>query len=307
MNKDLPPRQEADLRLNKNKRDYQVGLQHQSPSPVNYYQNSGGYDIRPPGSPWSNQFYPAKNQFYTPPSSYNPLQQTSNQFYQPGNQFYQPNTQPQEPNFNAFLSKCSERNIYYCKELLAKQLVQHVREMVTYRSGLDPYLFAAIFGSSSTKAPNIREGDIDLLDNEITRDEGKIHVPERPPFYESHTQWYPALFYARPMTQVWPEFPSWKVPETVSGYRPHLKPHFKVPQSSDYFKPTGIHAYDPPLSLSHSQDGFRESKQFSFNSEQKSKICNPCVPSPQNQIDIRKKPEDLSTDSTNSTIPTSRA
>lgn len=300
MNKDLARRQEVDLRLNKSKREYQV-QGSQSPSPVNYYQNSNAYDLKPPGSHWSNQFYPPNNQFH---ASYNPFQHAHNQFQQQNNQ-------QQEPNLAALLVKCSERNLYHCKELLAKQLVQHVREMVTYRSGLDPYLLSAIFGSSSYKAPFLTEirAEADVVNNEIPRDEGaKFQPPERP-LYETHTQWYPASFYngynPRPMTEAWPEFPSWKQETpTVSGYHPNFKPHIKVPHSTDYFRPSGIHGYDPPLSFSHSQNGFRESKQFPLNSEQNAKVCNPCAPSTQNQIDIRKKPED---NTNNSTIPTSRA
>ncbi|KAL1465539.1 hypothetical protein WDU94_005097 [Cyamophila willieti] len=282
----------------KNKRDYQFGSNHvnlqyhqsPSPSPVNYYQHSGGFDLKPPASPWSNQFY-------------------------------QPNYQIQQNNLASLLGKCSEQNLYYCKELFAKQLVQHVREMVTYHNGLDPYFLSVILG----KLPSLDSGrtpfthteirtETDLLDNEIPNYKPQINPqrPEKGHLYSSNAQWNPIAwqnnFNPKPIAQSWNDYYRPQEPTTPSNYRPY----FMVPQANDYFKPLGYN-YDPLLTFPYkngAQDGFREVKEYP-HSHHKSKVCNPCAPSnSQDQIDIRNKvPEqqDTTNKNDNSTVPTSRA
>ncbi|KAI5711963.1 hypothetical protein M8J75_004638 [Diaphorina citri] len=310
VNRDFNRKQEADVKYGKHiKREYQAGSSHfnhqQSPSPVNYYQNTPhyhpAYDLKPPDSPWSNQFY-------------------------------QPNHQFQQQNLASLLAKCSERNLYYCKELLAKQLVQHVREMVTYRSGLDPYLLSVILGNlpsiESWRTPlthtEIRT-ETDLLDNEIPHYGTQISFqrPDKGHFYPSSSQWTPGssydTYHPRPIVHSWNEIPFYKsqapsISSFSSGYDPNLKPHFKVPQSTDHFKPSGI-SFDAPLSfpynngISGAHEGIRESKEFPSNPHHKHKVCHPCAPSISQEqlIDLRNKTEQQESKNDNSTLPTSRA
>lgn len=316
MNKDPHRKHETNVKLAKNKRDYQVGSGYsshqQSPSPVNYYA-SGGFDLKPPASPWSNQFYPANNQFHS-------------------NNFYQPSSQLQQTNLASLLAKCSERNLYYCKELFAKQLVQHVREMVTYRNGLDPYFFSTILGSlpsmDSWKAPFARteiRTETDLLDNEIPQYEPQLppmafQRPEKGHVYQTNTQWNPvswnAGYSSKPTTlgiHSWNEHPYYKPQDHSSPqFYPNAKPYFQVPQGTDYFKPSAINHIDPPLHFPYNngahQDGVRESKDYPVNVPSKPKVCNPCAPSSGQNIDIRHKAEvQQETKLDNSTVPTSRA